>query len=480
MRDPRALVPALALVVALVCPSLASAQRAFKMTVHLGQKSELEVDAEYRDPTDVDAKLQGTRVIPMWLSVRNVSAQSVPLDYKDLRLDLGRAGGAAPLEPVDPDLARQTLRRDGKYNALLTILGSQGNDYSGDPFSRSLSSGSLGPGGRRQGYAFFMRPDSVPFTGFMALGTAGSAPEILTTNTFEVRSPERESSRLWTTDWLKNKWDRIVNGDPPFDKSYALLLGVWDYRSMQKLPFVKADLDKVEAFLLSLGFHVVRVQNEKLTLANVKSPQEYFAGKITANDRLLVYFAGHGFHRPERGEERGYLALIDASGERETNPANMIPMDAFVEWTRRVPAKHLLVLLDSCFSGLAVRAREVRLEVRGAATPSATAVVSDPKTLYRLSAQPGRYLLMAGDANQQALASSEWKGGLFTNAVVTGLGGGADAQRDGFVTTRELYPWLRDYVEQEANKVGRTLTPLIKDLGQYGASEGEFVFARGR
>ena len=37
------------------------------MKVFLGPMNELEVDAQYHDPSDIDAKLKGTRVIPMWL-----------------------------------------------------------------------------------------------------------------------------------------------------------------------------------------------------------------------------------------------------------------------------------------------------------------------------------------------------------------------------------------------------------------------------
>ena len=73
--------------------------------------------------------------------------------------------------------------------------------------------------------------------------------------------------------WLSKKWDEIVKGPPPFRKSYALLLGVSDYRHMEKLSLVNDDLIKMENFLLSLGFHVVRAQNDRLTMANVRSPR---------------------------------------------------------------------------------------------------------------------------------------------------------------------------------------------------------------
>lgn len=463
----------------LVCPVSSHGQGQIRMTIHLGSANELAIDAVYHDPADVDKRLNGTRIIPMWLSVKNNSLRPVPLEYQDMRLDLGSASSTTPLSPVEGNAARKMLQRDGHYNALLRFLGGQGNDYTRDPFSRVLPSGSLGPGRTKSGYVFFMRPTDVPFTGFMALGTASHKAEMLTTSTFEVRAPETESASLWSVAWLKNQWDRIVNGEPPFNRSYALLLGVSDYKYMKPLSLVNDDLNKMQKFLLSLGFHVVRVQNEKLTVANMRSPQDYFADKINPNDRLLVYFAGHGVHRVEQNRERGYLALINAPKSGEVSPGDAIAMDDFVAWTRRITAKHLIVLLDACFSGLAVRGFDVKLEVRGGPRPQPQGQ-PDPKALYRLSMQPGRYLLMAGNETQEAIASSTWTGGLFTHGVLQGLGGLADTQRDGFVTTRELYPWLREYVEAQAASAGRTLTPLIKDLGPDGTSEGEFVFTRGK
>ena len=53
-------------------------------------------------------------------------------------------------------------------------------------------------------------------------------------------------------------------------------------------------------------------------------------------------------------------------------------------------------------------------------------------------------------------------------------------QRDGFVTARELCPWVRTYVSAEAQSVlGTSVTPLFKDLDRV-VSKGEFVFTRAK
>ena len=466
-------------VASLLCPAPSYAQGQYQMSIHLGAANELAIDAEYRDPSDVDKRLGGTRIIPMWLTVRNTSTKTVPLAYGDLRLDLGSASSTTPLLPVDARTATATLRADGHYNMFLSFLSSQGSDFERDPFSPVLPSGSLGPGKTKKGYVFFLRPDTVPFTGFMALGTTAHKAEMLTTSTFEVRSPETESLALWAVNWAKNQFDRIVKGPPPFNRSYALLLGVSDYKHMTKLSLVNDDLNKMQTFLLSRGFHVVRVQNERLTLTNLRSPQDYFAERINPDDRLLVYFAGHGVSGEVQGRQRGYLALINAPASGKIGPGEGIAMDDFVDWTERITAKHLLVLLDACFSGLAVRGFDIE-ERSGGSGPPQPAAKPDPATLYRLSTEPGRYLMMAGNDKQQSIASPRWTGGLFTHGVLEGLGGQADTQRDGFVTTYELYPWLKDYVQKQAATAGKTLTPLLKDLRRDSPSEGEFVFTRGK
>ncbi|HEY3158613.1 MAG TPA: caspase family protein [Vicinamibacterales bacterium] len=489
-RPGRRVVLIAAVCAALVCAGAPStAQTRFHTKVVLGANDELEIDAVYHDPADIDRRLGGTRVIPMELTVRNRSGRPVPLDYRDLILDLGGSNGLTRLLPIDPATARSTLMSEGHYNDFIRFVAGQTDRFSNiDPFSRILGSGPIQAGKEKGGYVFFMRPPAVPFTSFLALGMINAAPKILPTNDFQVMSPDKEATSLWRDSFRGfERWANssgvarsireIVQGPPPFRASYALLMGVSNYRRMDPLPRVKDDLDRLTNVLRALGFTVVRVENEKLTPANVRSPQAYFENiSITPDDRLLVFFAGHGFRRTEAGKPRGYLALIDArNGEASSDTT--IAMEEFVAWTQRVPAKHLLVLLESCFSGLAVGGRDVQMMGGGAA---ATGSTPDPVALYQLSKDPGRYLLMAGDENQRVPMGEKWGGGLFANAIIQGLQGRADVDKDGFVTARELYPWVRTYVSAEAQAVlGTSVTPLFKDLDRV-VSKGEFVFTRAK
>jgi Caspase domain len=479
--------------VALTCmvavPLPLAAQQEFKTTVRIGSANDLSVEAVYRDPVDIDRELKDTRVIPMWLKVTNVSARPMPLAYKDVTLDVADAGGALNrFQAIDPAAARAMLQADGSLNRRWRrFLRSQDRFTTIDPFGRVLRDGNLAPRQSREGYVFFLRPEGTTISSFLVLGVAAHPRAVLATNDFVVMSPDKESSALWPDTlqtWMARFRERraqlskaiseIVNGPPPYRKSYALLMGVSDYANLQKLPLVKNDLDRMSELLRQLGFTVIRVENEKLTMANVKSPQAFFekVAGITEEDRLLVFFAGHGYQRREGDRVRGYLALMNGR-TGEGGGANAIAMDDFVEWTQRVPAKHLLVLLESCFSGLAVRARDVDVQLMGESEP-------DPEVLFQLSNARGRYLVMAGDDTQRVPMSERWNGGLFAHAVVEGLKGSADGNKDGFVTARELYPWLRTYVQAESSRVlGSSVTPLFKDLYDR-VSTGEFVFTTPR
>jgi uncharacterized caspase-like protein len=146
-------------------------------------------------------------------------------------------------------------------------------------------------------------------------------------------------------------------------------------------------------------------------------------------------------------------------------------MTDLVLWLKALQAKHVLVILDSCFSGLAIDG----IELKGVRAFEGKV---DPLLLTRWTSQPARYLLMAGNERQEALAGTRWHGSLFTDAVIRGLKAPADSNPDHIVTTRELHVWLQAFVSREAETVQHELTPLLKDLGPGGVSQGEFVFVR--
>jgi len=141
-----------------------------------------------------------------------------------------------------------------------------------------------------------------------------------------------------------------------FNKSYALVIGVGDYKgAWDKLEPAVFDAKKVTNFLINdAGFdYVVTLTNEAASKENIRRFMETtIPSKIRENDRFLFYFSGHGTQRelPD-GKVRGYLPMCNSGKETWDT---MISMKEIEQWRKNLAkAKHILFIFDCCFSGLA-------------------------------------------------------------------------------------------------------------------------------
>ena len=72
--------------------------------------------------------------------------------------------------------------------------------------------------------------------------------------------------------------------------------------------------------------------------------------KLTENDNLLIYYAGHG--KLDKQNDNGYWLPIDANPEI---PNRWISDTDIKGNLRAIKAKHIMVIADSCFSGTLLR-----------------------------------------------------------------------------------------------------------------------------
>ena len=91
-----------------------------------------------------------------------------------------------------------------------------------------------------------------------------------------------------------------------------------------------------------------------------------------------------------------------------------VAMTQFMSWIRAVKVKHLLVLMDACYSGSAIGG------TRGDPPGDSDNATAD--RLMRLASRGSRFVITAGAGNERAHENLQWwQGGLFTYAVLTGL-----------------------------------------------------------
>ena len=210
-------------------------------------------------------------------------------------------------------------------------------------------------------------------------------------------------------------------GLPIYTGSHALIVGVDKYPNLPKtaqLKYAVNDADGIKQTLVDFyGFpesNVTVLTNEKATLANILQALDQLSdrSRIRADDRILIYFSGHGQTvRDSAGVDRGFLIPTDAKIDFD-NPTDIsayektcLPMQEVWNRLDASPAKHVAVIADACFSGLLTRARGFWEE--------------NPLAAYLT--MPARQAIAAGGKGQKTWETDEYKHGVFTFNLLTEL-----------------------------------------------------------
>jgi hypothetical protein len=144
---------------------------------------------------------------------------------------------------------------------------------------------------------------------------------------------------------------------PPvsFGRYHALVVGINDYRSLPKLTTPIADAQALSTLLRErYGFQVTTLMNPDRY--QLLSALNRYRETLTADDNLLLYYAGHG--ELDEVNQRGNWLPVDA--ERDNN-ANWIPTTVITDLLNVMRAKQVLVIADSCYSGAMTRSSVGRL-----------------------------------------------------------------------------------------------------------------------
>lgn len=221
-------------------------------------------------------------------------------------------------------------------------------------------------------------------------------------------------------------------------RSYALVIGVAEYKNLPdkaQLQFAERDAEAVYSILISPEGGNFRAENvhklvgPRATLANIRKELEEWLPSVTKDDdRVLIYFAGHGFVHGGRG----YLAPYDVLPDNIA--ASGYPMDDLGSAVgSKIKGKWKVLLTDSCHSG--------------AITPADDAAFLNKRLL---DLNRNLFSLTASRDRERSFESAEWGGGhgIFTYYVVKGLEGLADESGDGVVTADELAEYVRRNVRE--------------------------------
>ncbi|MBI5184722.1 MAG: caspase family protein [Nitrospinae bacterium] len=257
----------------------------------------------------------------------------------------------------------------------------------------------------------------------------------------------------------------VVNVNDPLEAApslYVLAVGISDYSDMDlKLNLAHADAQAMAKELELRGkglfrdIHVKPLVDKEATTVGIQKEFERLRGIVKPSDVFVLYLAGHGkamngnyYFIPWEAEYVNMESLMKASISHE-KIQSLLAM---------VPALKGLVIIDTCFSGLA-------------AVPDSKMIVAalsrggaeEKAAIDRLMRSTGRTTLAASSEEQHALEGMGEKHGVFTYSLLEGLKGKADrkGEGEGVITIDELADFVgKEVPEITMNRWGYRQVPM--------------------
>lgn len=231
-----------------------------------------------------------------------------------------------------------------------------------------------------------------------------------------------------------------------YGKYYALVMGVNNYKD----PTLR-DLDKPISDAKSFSDVLTsKYSFDKTNIIMLPDPTrndvinalDKLQAKLTANDNLLIFYAGHGTY--DKDSKIGFWLLSDASSDSR---ANWISNSSLTDYLKLIKTKHTLVVSDACFSG--------SIFVSRAASDGV------PKSIEKAYELPSRQALTSGSLYEVPDNS------VFIHFLLDRL----DKNMDPYLTVEQLFINIKTAVQN--NTEDNTQFGNIQGVGHEG---GDFVF----
>ena len=231
---------------------------------------------------------------------------------------------------------------------------------------------------------------------------------------------------------------------------YALIIGIQDYadRSINDLDEPVADATSIKNILIrDYTFEpqdVILLQNPDR--ATIMRNFEDLSRKVTQNDNLFIFYAGHGYW--DEKFQQGYWLPSDATKDLRTQ---WISNSTVVDYIRGIQSNHTLLVTDACFSGGIFKTRSAFSDVPPAVNE-----------LYKL---PSRKAMTSGTLKEVPDHS------VFVEYLTKRL----DENKEQYLSSEQLFVSFRTAV---INNSPIQQIPQYGEIRQCGDEGGDFIFVK--
>lgn len=282
--------------------------------------------------------------------------------------------------------------------------------------------------------------------GFSLLGMIAIPKIILTADIIEILDqPQKTGSPTAEPHVAKSvDVDEVLQVAAVTHKNrYALVMGIERYRKdLPNANFAAHDAEVMREYLTKrLGYpeeNVVLLLNELATKSDMEKYLEYWLpNHVDKDSTVFIYYSGHG--APNVKTNEGYMLPYD--GDPTFLDVTGYSLKRLYETLGKLPAKEVVVMLDSCFSGTggrSVMTKGLRPVVISVENPILAA---------------GKIVVLTASSGVQVSNTYDSKShGLLTYFFLKGLQGIADQNNDGKIDLNEVYIYLKPQVEDVARR----------------------------
>ncbi len=139
-------------------------------------------------------------------------------------------------------------------------------------------------------------------------------------------------------------------------KYYALIIGNNDYQDLDIPSLDEPIKDATKLYNVLITKYTFEKPNviflKNATYEQLIQAFDDLSNKITKNDNLLVFYAGHGWWN--EAKNLGYWLPTDS---KKSNTAFWIPNSRISDYMNSIKSKHTLLIADACFSGSIFKTR---------------------------------------------------------------------------------------------------------------------------
>lgn len=242
--------------------------------------------------------------------------------------------------------------------------------------------------------------------------------------------------------------DLVFESPKVAPRFYALIMGANDYadNSITDLDNPINDATKLYNVLVNRYTfdpnNIIFLKNP--TREQMINAMDWLTRKITKNDNLLIFYAGHGFWDKET--DFGYWIPTDS---KANSTANWLANSQIKDYVAAIKAKHTLVIADACFGGSIFRSRK--------------AFEEGSQTVKKAFDAPSRKAMTSGNLTEVPDRS------VFLEQLVDRL----NSNTKDYITAEELFAAIRNVVISSS-----PVTPMYGDIKDAGDQGGDFIFVR--